>query len=1275
MNDPDKIGMPPAHRALATLALALLALAGNYLSLPLFFGVSFIFGSIMVMVAVRFLGIVPAVIVAFTGGLYTLALWGHPYALIVFSLEGLAVGLLYRRGLRNLVLADLIFWLALGIPLILVFYRGFIGMGWESTFLIALKQPLNGIFNALLAGLVILAAQLYWRGDEQISLGQAKLPSLLFHVLLTAILIAGALPLIINGYSQRVQLESFVADRMSDRAGDIAANLLDKPAHEWSAQLAKVPKFYEIGLALLSSDDETLVQRGEVASLSERPGDLSALENGLSIWLPGGDIPTMPRWKQGRYQVTKRLSGANQTVELVMEQPATPLVRQLEQHGLRMFSLLAGLLAFGILTARFLSQWLTNPLSKLEHMSEDLSTEIARGHQPQIPHSPIAEYDGLGNSLREMSALLAGRVRELRDFNAALFSSAGAVMAVIDRQGTVVRFNRAAEVATGYRAEDIEGKPVWDYLVPPEERADVESVFNNLTGGSVIPRYENQWLMRDGTRRLYDWSNSVLTDTQGEVEFIVTVGVDITEAKQSEQALQQFKSVLDQTLDCVFMFDVESMRFFYTNEGAIQQVGYSQDELLSMHPWDIKPEIDESRFRELLSPVLTGKQASLAFETIHQHKNGQRRPVEIVVQLLVPEGGAAHFVAIVRDISERKRAHMALMEQATHTQAVLDNMVDGIVTINANGIMQSTNPAVTQIFGYDPGELLGRNVNMLMPSPHREAHDRYLQDYQSTGVARVIGYNREFEGQRKDGNRFPIELAVSEITQNGKTLFVGMVRDISERKRIERLQSEFVSTVSHELRTPLTSISGALGLVVGGRLGELPEEVEKMIHIAQTNSQRLSNLINDLLDIEKITAGKLQFDMQEQPLLPIIEHAIENHQTFSWEQNVALVLNNNSIDVEVRVDSQRLQQVLANLLSNAIKFSPKGGAVSISLNRLPGQVRVMVSDEGPGIPQAFRSRIFEKFSQADSSDTRQKGGTGLGLAITRELVEQMGGRVGFDSVEGNGATFWFELPLIDVRQSDPDLPYQAADGLKEPRILIVEDEPHVAEVLARMFTRSGYSVDRAETGQKALEALSETRYDAVSLDLMLPDVSGLNLIRELRQQPQTADLPIMVLSAKMEEGRLAINGDFTNIEWLAKPTDEHRILNSLKRLIGEPEYSKVRVLHVEDDSEVHQVIRAMAGPRFDFELETSLSNARNRISLERFDVIILDIALPDGSGWTLLPEIRERQPNARVLILSGSELTADEACMVESVLLKSRISPDDLLKALNQRIHRKYERH
>lgn len=326
-------------------------------------------------------------------------------------------------------------------------------------------------------------------------------------------------------------------------------------------------------------------------------------------------------------------------------------------------------------------------------------------------------------------------------------------------------------------------------------------------------------------------------------------------------------------------------------------------------------------------------------------------------------------------------------------------------------------------------------------------------------------------------------------------------------------------------------------------------------------------------------------------------------------------------------------------------------------------------------PGSLQSRIFEKFSQADSSDTRQKGGTGLGLAITRELVEHMGGRVGFDSVEGQGTAFWFELPLFDKNRFDPDAIPEDPVRLSASRILVVEDEPDVAEVLGILFTRSGYRVEIAHTGQEAMEALAEHSYDAISLDLMLPDMSGMDIIRHVRQQPDTADIPIMVLSAKMEEGRLAINGDFAGIEWLAKPIDEWRLLESLERLLDSSEQPKVRVLHVEDDSDVHQVIRAMAGSRFDFEQETSVRRARERIAHDCFDVIILDIGLPDGSGWDLLPEIRVRQPEARVLVLSGTELTAEEARKVESVLLKSQVSPGDLLEALNKRIQYRYEKH
>ena len=356
-----------------------------------------------------------------------------------------------------------------------------------------------------------------------------------------------------------------------------------------------------------------------------------------------------------------------------------------------------------------------------------------------------------------------------------------------------------------------------------------------------------------------------------------------------------------------------------------------------------------------------------------------------------------------------------LRESESHLRAILDNSAEGIITIDNRGILLSLNPAAVKIFGYEVSEVLGKNIKCLMPEPYAAAHDQYLSNYLRTREAKVIGIGREVSGLHKDGHIFPLDLTVSEMQANGQPVYIGIVRDITVRKQAELLKSEFISTVSHELRTPLTSILGALSLINEGKLGAVPLTMQAMLDIAQRNGQRLHFLINDILDIEKLDSGKMTFDMQPQSLKALIEKTLTSNQTYRAERGVELVLSEHSEDALVNIDAQRFTQVISNLLSNALKYSPDHDRVVVSIIKNATHVRVEVCDHGPGIPDEFRSRIFGKFAQADSSDTRVKGGTGLGLSITKKLVECMEGKIGYESTPGAGATFFVELPIVQVQ--------------------------------------------------------------------------------------------------------------------------------------------------------------------------------------------------------------------------------------------------------------------
>jgi len=363
---------------------------------------------------------------------------------------------------------------------------------------------------------------------------------------------------------------------------------------------------------------------------------------------------------------------------------------------------------------------------------------------------------------------------------------------------------------------------------------------------------------------------------------------------------------------------------------------------------------------------------------------------------------AVRMAGSISDISSQKAAEAKLAEIAQHSQTILDNVVDGIITLNKDYQIISVNTAAENIFGYQEQRIIGQDIVMLFNGDN--GIHLIIHDTDNLNTA-------EIEVTRHNGDLFSMELTVSRIVNDDTELFILVVRDITERKRIDTLKNEFVSTVSHELRTPLTSIKGALGLLNSGATGQQSDQSQKLLSTAYSNTERLTTLINDLLDMEKIAAGKMHFDMQDELIMEQVKQAISASDQYGELYDVNTRLRHVAPGVMVEIDVQRFQQVMSNLLSNAIKFSPEGSIVDIDVEVESDSVKVSVIDQGPGIPDDFKGRIFFKFSQADSSDTRQKGGTGLGLAISRELVEQMNGQIGFENTKSQGAKFYITLPI------------------------------------------------------------------------------------------------------------------------------------------------------------------------------------------------------------------------------------------------------------------------
>ncbi|QRX83621.1 sensor histidine kinase [Glaciimonas sp. PAMC28666] len=393
--------------------------------------------------------------------------------------------------------------------------------------------------------------------------------------------------------------------------------------------------------------------------------------------------------------------------------------------------------------------------------------------------------------------------------------------------------------------------------------------------------------------------------------------------------------------------------------------------------------------------------------------------------------------------AELGRALIKVTASETRIQSIIETAQAAFIGVDLHGNFIDWNTQAEKMFGWSRKEVIGKQMSrMILPARFQAIVDEAIEKVvriselsgsgDSSALAKLnalsfLNHRMERIVLDRQNKEFPIEITISLVHNKDHFFFSAFLHDISDRKEVERMKNDFISTVSHELRTPLTSIRGSIGLLVGGVAGELPAPAKTLLEIASKNCARLVRLINDVLDIEKIESGNMRFDMVSQPLLTLAQHAIDATQGYAAQFNVNLVLQVAPEDIKIQVcaDRDRLIQVLINLLSNAIKFSPENDTVTLRIaphiHTLENWVRLSVIDHGCGIGIEFRQHIFQKFAMADSADSRKKGGTGLGLSISKNLVEQHGGHIGFFSAAGDPTEFFIDLPSL-TELSSPDVP-------------------------------------------------------------------------------------------------------------------------------------------------------------------------------------------------------------------------------------------------------------
>jgi len=644
------------------------------------------------------------------------------------------------------------------------------------------------------------------------------------------------------------------------------------------------------------------------------------------------------------------------------------------------------------------------------------------------------------------------------------------------------------------------------------------------------------------------------------------------------------------------------------------------------------------------------------------------------------------FKSVESEVNVRKRAQDALKASEVRNRTLMTSLVDGLITISDTGIIETINIAACRLFGYSKLELLGKNIKILMPTPYHDKHDDYLSNYAKTGIAKAIGNNVDVFGLRKDGSTFPMNLSVSEMLIGGVKKYSGIVRNDTERRNSEQeiitarnkaehaaqAKSNFLATMSHEIRTPMNGVIGMTELL---KRTQLTIEQKDIVSTISESGQSLLSLINDILELSKIEAGKIDLDYISFNLERTVYDVIRLLSFSAEQKNIELNFHYHTHCPKYIVgDAGRIRQVILNLVGNAIKFTSEGHVIaeisSINKNDSSHTLRIEIKDTGIGIDEEEKHKLFESFTQADDSTSRQFGGTGLGLTICKQLIELMHGKIDVDSQLGQGSNFWFEIPVTEA-----DSPTREnSTELNDIHIMTVCNSKSNRYILSEQLKNWNIHVDEVANTQQVISKmltakLENNPYHIVLIDNDISDLNCQLLGRKIKENENINKIPLILLASFTDQGSASKYKEIGYSAYLSRPIFSDLLYETLKQSLGLDLSSEItsslitkhsiqedKLNHVNDDIKlngkillvedviVNQLVARglMSGYNLTIDIANNGQEAVKKQLQKQYDLILMDCQMPIMDGFDATKKIRETDKKVIIIALTANALSSDK---------------------------------